>query len=72
MDTHDTCGITHDQPMQEGVVLTIEPGLYIPDDRDAFGPFAGIGVCTWLCFHMFQQNAAWESHCTAGVQQCST
>lgn len=26
-----------------GVVLTIEPGLYIPDD-EAFGPFAGIGV----------------------------
>jgi len=25
------------------VVLTIEPGLYIPDD-EAFGPFAGIGV----------------------------
>ena len=44
MDTHDTCGITHDQPMQEGVVLTIEPGLYIPDDPDAFGPYAGIGV----------------------------
>lgn len=60
MDTHDTCGITHDQPMQEGVVLTIEPGLYIPDDRDAFGPFAGIGVRTWLCFHTLQ-NAAWQS-----------
>ena len=44
MDTHDTCGITHDQPMQEGVVLTIEPGLYIPDDPEAFGPFAGLGM----------------------------
>ena len=44
MDTHDTCGITHDQPMQEGVVLTIEPGLYIPGDPEAFGPFAGIGM----------------------------
>jgi len=44
MDTHDTCGITHDEPMQEGTVLTIEPGLYIPDDPQAFGPFAGIGV----------------------------
>ena len=44
MDTHDTCGITHDQPMQEGVVLTIEPGLYIPDEPEAFGPFAGIGM----------------------------
>ncbi len=44
MDTHDTCGITHDQPMQEGVVLTIEPGLYIPDEPEAFGPFAGLGM----------------------------
>ncbi len=25
-------------------MLTIEPGLYIPDDPDAFGPYAGIGV----------------------------
>ena len=70
MDTHDTCGITHDQPMQEGVVLTIEPGLYIPDDRDAFGPFAGIGVRAWLCFHTFQ-IAAWQSRCTASLQWCS-
>ncbi|KAI7842913.1 hypothetical protein COHA_003424 [Chlorella ohadii] len=35
--------MSHDRPLEPGVVLTIEPGLYIPDD-EAFGPFAGIGV----------------------------
>ena len=30
-------------PCPAGVVLTVEPGLYIPAD-EAFGPFAGIGV----------------------------
>jgi len=44
MDTHDTCGIPHDQPMQEGIVLTIEPGLYIPDRPQAFWPLASSGL----------------------------
>ncbi len=44
MDTHDTRCITHDEAMQEGVVLTIEPGLYIPDDPQLYGPYAGIGI----------------------------
>ena len=44
MDTHDTCCVTHDEPMREGVVLTIEPGLYIPNDPQLYGTFAGIGV----------------------------
>ena len=26
------------------MVLTIEPGLYVPDDPAAYGPLAGIGV----------------------------
>ena len=26
------------------MVLTIEPGLYIPDDPSMFGPLAGVGV----------------------------
>ncbi len=44
MDTHDTRCIGHDAPMRAGVVLTIEPGLYIPNDPQLYGPYAGIGV----------------------------
>lgn len=43
MDTHDTSTISHDQGMKPGVVLTVEPGLYIPDD-EAFGSLRGVGV----------------------------
>jgi hypothetical protein len=31
--------------LQPGVVLTIEPGIYIPDE-DRYGAYAGIGVCS--------------------------
>ena len=43
MDTHDSATMSHDRPLEPGVVLTIEPGLYIPD-REEFGALAGIGV----------------------------
>ena len=43
MDVHDTASMSHDRPLEAGVVLTIEPGLYIPD-REEFGALAGIGV----------------------------
>jgi Xaa-Pro aminopeptidase len=43
MDTHDAATMSHDRPLEAGVVLTIEPGLYIPD-REEFGALAGIGV----------------------------
>lgn len=43
MDTHDSSGMSHETLLQPGVVLTIEPGLYIPD-REEFGAYRGIGV----------------------------
>lgn len=44
MDTHDSADVSHDTPLEEGVVLTIEPGLYVPNDPESFGHYAGIGV----------------------------
>ena len=43
LDVHDAPTNSHDKPLQPGVALTIEPGLYIPDD-DSFGSLRGIGV----------------------------
>lgn len=43
MDTHDTPSVSHDRPLQPGVCLTIEPGLYFPNNA-RYGRFAGIGV----------------------------
>ena len=43
MTVHDSANVSHDLPLQPGVCLTIEPGLYFPDGS-RFGRFAGIGV----------------------------
>lgn len=43
MDTHDSSSVSHDRPLEPGVALTIEPGLYIPDEEE-FGALRGIGV----------------------------
>ena len=43
LDTHDSASVSHDLPLDDGVCLTIEPGLYIPDE-DRYGHFRGIGV----------------------------
>ncbi len=43
-DTHDTATVAQDVPLQPGVVLTIEPGLYLPQDDSACGRLRGIGV----------------------------
>ncbi len=47
---HDVQGNIHadatrrDRPLQIGMVLTVEPGLYIPDDTDIPAQYRGIGV----------------------------
>ncbi|KAM9638209.1 xaa-Pro aminopeptidase 3 isoform 1-T11 [Morphnus guianensis] len=45
MDVHDTPDISRSLPLQPGMVITIEPGIYIPED-DVSAPerFRGIGV----------------------------
>ncbi|KAL8221861.1 UNVERIFIED_CONTAM: Xaa-Pro aminopeptidase 3 [Gekko kuhli] len=45
MDVHDTPDISRSIPLQPGMVITIEPGIYIPEN-DASAPerFRGIGV----------------------------
>jgi Xaa-Pro aminopeptidase len=43
MDTHDTGSLGHERALEAGVVITIEPGLYVPDEP-AFGAFRGVGV----------------------------
>jgi len=44
LDTHDTPLVTLDTPMEPGVVLTIEPGLYLPDSEDIPKGLRGIGI----------------------------
>jgi len=43
MDVHDTNTIGPHRTLEPGVVLAIEPGLYIPN-QEQYGPFAGVGV----------------------------
>ena len=43
MDTHDTALISHSRPLLAGSIITIEPGLYIPDE-ERFGVSRGLGV----------------------------
>jgi Xaa-Pro aminopeptidase len=47
MDTHDV-GCSREgsdwRPLQAGMVVTIEPGIYIPDEDDVDRRFRGIGV----------------------------
>lgn len=43
MDVHDTNTVGPHRTLEPGVVMAIEPGLYIPNDSQ-FGAYAGIGV----------------------------
>uniref|UniRef100_A0A8C7XCQ5 X-prolyl aminopeptidase 3, mitochondrial n=1 Tax=Oryzias sinensis TaxID=183150 RepID=A0A8C7XCQ5_9TELE len=45
MDVHDTPELSRSQPLQPGMVITIEPGLYISEDNEeAPKHFRGLGV----------------------------
>ncbi|KAB0389777.1 hypothetical protein E2I00_014252 [Balaenoptera physalus] len=45
MDVHDTPDMPRSLPLQPGMVITVEPGIYIPeDDKDAPERFRGLGV----------------------------
>ncbi|XP_012590570.1 PREDICTED: probable Xaa-Pro aminopeptidase 3 [Condylura cristata] len=45
MDVHDTPDMPRSLPLQPGMVITVEPGIYIPeDDREAPKKFRGLGV----------------------------
>jgi Xaa-Pro aminopeptidase len=44
LDTHDASSVPHDAPLEAGVVLTIEPGLYLPAGPHVPPEFAGIGI----------------------------
>eukprot|EP00455_Lapot_gusevi_P014145 TRINITY_DN17005_c0_g1_i1.p1 TRINITY_DN17005_c0_g1~~TRINITY_DN17005_c0_g1_i1.p1 ORF type:complete len:474 (+),score=44.47 TRINITY_DN17005_c0_g1_i1:92-1513(+) len=44
LEVHDTHVIPRDIPLQSGMVVTIEPGLYIPQQPDVPVHFRGIGI----------------------------
>eukprot|EP01052_Picozoa_sp_SAG31_P009189 SAG31_NODE_478_length_15144_cov_15.165769_11_plen_84_part_00 len=44
MDTHDTHRLGKDLPLESGCVVTVEPGLYVPDAPDIPQEFRGIGI----------------------------
>ncbi|CAK9174754.1 unnamed protein product [Ilex paraguariensis] len=44
MDVHDCSTISYDRPLKPGVVITIEPGVYIPADFDGPERYQGIGI----------------------------
>jgi intermediate cleaving peptidase 55 len=44
LDLHDTSSVSRFQPLVKGMVITIEPGLYVPDSPNFPEEFRGIGV----------------------------
>lgn len=44
MDVHDCSTISSDRPLQPGVVITIEPGVYIPSSFDGPERYQGVGI----------------------------
>ncbi|XP_059490962.1 xaa-Pro aminopeptidase 3-like [Neocloeon triangulifer] len=45
MDIHDTPSVSHSIPVQPGMIITVEPGLYIrPENKSSPEEFRGIGI----------------------------
>jgi intermediate cleaving peptidase 55 len=44
MDLHDCPTVPYDEELRENMVITVEPGLYIPDSSEYPEKFRGIGV----------------------------
>ncbi|GLT38536.1 hypothetical protein SLA2020_127800 [Shorea laevis] len=44
MDVHDSAVVSYDRPLKPGVVITIEPGIYIPSTFDGPERYCGIGI----------------------------
>ncbi|KAI4884405.1 hypothetical protein NFI96_001159 [Prochilodus magdalenae] len=45
MDVHDTPELSRSQPLQPGMAITIEPGLYFSEDDESCPErFRGLGV----------------------------
>lgn len=44
IDIHDTPTASKSVPLQEGMIITVEPGLYFPFDNDLPQRFRGIGI----------------------------
>lgn len=44
LDVHDTPAISRRIPLRKGMAITIEPGLYIPDDEQFPKHFRNIGI----------------------------
>lgn len=44
MDVHDCSTISADRPLQPGVVITIEPGIYIPSSFNVPERYQGVGI----------------------------
>jgi len=44
MDVHDTASISYDEPLKPGMIITVEPGIYVPNTEDIPEPYRGIGV----------------------------
>ncbi|MBA0783326.1 hypothetical protein Gotri_001056, partial [Gossypium trilobum] len=44
MDVHDCSMISYDRPLKPGVVITIEPGIYVPSSFDGPERYQGTGI----------------------------